>query len=406
MLPLLSCSGSFFLNAQNYDWEFYSTSNSAIPDNSVRCIAMDENQKLWLGTDNGLATFDGTNWELFNTGNSPMTDNYIRAIHHMQDGSVWIGTTHSGIYSFDGANWINYTPVNSGLPDYFIRTITQDSIGDIWVGTVEGLARFDGTNWQVWTIDNAALNSNNITTIAVGSDNTKYIGTINGGLIYYDNSTITEYTILEGGVPDNSSIGIVFDNQNQRWFASPSHGLFTEDGNQNWTSFSVQNSPIMSNGLTSIVVDAQNEFTLGTQESGLIFFTPPSQWSNLNSTNSNLPDNHILSLYRNDASLWIGTNSHGLVKMTKNTSFLNELTEKKISYYPNPFHDIMEIELIEENTLIEIRDLSGKNMKDLILQNYTSSSKIQIDTKKLNQGIYILVATSEKGIQTYRVVKN
>lgn len=405
-LPLLFCSGSFFLNAQNYDWEFYSTSNSVIPDNSVRCLAMDANQKLWLGTDNGLATFDGTNWEIYNTVNSPITDNYIRAIHHMNDGTVWIGTTHSGIYSFDGTNWINYTPDNSGLPDYFIRTITQDSIGDIWIGTVEGLARFDGTNWQVWTVENAALNSNNITSIAVGLDNTKYIGTINGGLIYYDNVTLTEYTLLEGGVPDNSSIGIVFDNQNLPWFASPSHGLFTEDGNQNWTSYTILNSPIISNGLTSIVVDTQNDFTLGTQESGLIFFTPPSQWSNMNASNSNLPDNHILSLYRNDESLWIGTNSHGLVKMTKNTTSLNEASEKVISYSPNPFIDFIQIESLNETDLIDIIDISGKNINDLIQQNRLSSSTAQINTSQLHKGIYLLVISTGNGIQTYRIIKN
>jgi ligand-binding sensor domain-containing protein len=324
----------------------------------------------------------------------------------MNDGTVWIGTTHSGIYSFDGTNWINYTPDNSGLPDYFIRTITQDSIGDIWIGTVEGLARFDGTNWQVWTVENAALNSNNITSIAVGLDNTKYIGTINGGLIYYDNVTLTEYTLLEGGVPDNSSIGIVFDNQNLPWFASPSHGLFTEDGNQNWTSYTILNSPIISNGLTSIVVDTQNEFTLGTQESGLIFFTPPSQWSNMNASNSNLPDNHILSLYRNDESLWIGTNSHGLVKMTKNTTSLNEASEKVISYSPNPFNDFIQIESLNETDLIDIIDISGKNINDLIQQNWLSYSTAQINTSQLHQGIYLLVISTGNGIQTYRIIKN
>lgn len=406
MLPLLFCNGSFFLNAQNYDWEFYTLSNSGIPDNSVRCLAIDLNQKLWLGTDNGLATFDGTNWIIYDSNNTPMTDNSIRAIHHMEDGTVWIGTTHSGIYTFDGTNWVNFTPTNSGLPDYFIRTITQDSIGDIWIGTVEGLVRYDGTNWQVWTVANAALNSNNITTIAVGIDNKKYIGTINGGLIYLDNGIITEYTILEGGIPDNSSIGIVFDDQNHPWFASPSNGLFHDDGSQNWTSYTMQNSPIMSNGLTAIVLNSQSEFTLGTQESGLIHFTPPNQWSNLNSTNSLLPDNHILSLILDQQeSLWIGTNSQGLVKLTKNTNSLFETQVKPISIYPNPFNDLINIENEIELIDIHLNDISGKEINEQIEFNWENPFKIQLNTKNLKEGIYLLVVTSKNGTETFRILK-
>jgi len=336
-----------------------------------------------------------------------MTDNSIRAIHHMEDGTVWIGTTHSGIYKFDGTNWINYTPVNSGLPDYFIRTITQDSIGDIWIGTVEGLARFDGTNWQVWTIANAGLNSNNITSIAVGFDNKKYIGTINGGLIYYDNGSITEYTILEGGIPDNSSIGIVFDDQDNPWFASPSNGLFHDNGSQNWTSYTMQNSPIMSNGLTSIVVNNQNEFLLGTQESGIILFTPPNQWNNINSTNSLLSDNHILSLIiDSEESVWIGTNSQGLVKMIKNTYSLNEIQENSISIYPNPFNSVIHINSKTEIIDFCITDLTGKTINNIRQTSDNNQLAIEIITDNLSEGVYILSIRTKLGFEKFKLVKD
>ena len=138
----------------------------------------------------------------------------------------------------------------------------------------------------------------------------------------------------------------------------------------------------------------------------MILFTPPNQWSNLNSANSNLPDNHILSLYRNDESLWIGTNSHGLVKMTKNTASLNKVSEKVISYSPNPFNDFIQIESLNETDIVDLIDISGKNMNDLIQQNRLSSSIAQINTSQLHKGIYLLVISTGNGIQTYRIIKN
>lgn len=407
VLPLL-CSGSFFLSAQtNYDWTFYNKYNSGLSDNSVRCMTIDVNGHFWFGTDNGLSHFDGTNWTVYNTSNSGLTDNSIRALDFDSNGDLWVGTTTAGVQTFNGSIWSSYSPANCPLPGYFIRAIKRDLAGNMWVGTVEGLARFDGNDWDVWTIDLSGLNSNNISCIQVDQNNRKYIGTINGGLMYFENETITEYTILEGGIPDNSSIGIVIDQANLPWFASPSGGLYHDNGSQNWVVYNQNNSGIPTNGLTSIVQDEEDNFFLGSVEQGLIKFVPPSTWEVLDTSNSDLPDNHILCLTMDsESNIWIGTSSEGIVKIKKNTQGLNNLSKENNQSFPNPFQDHLSIQTSSDFQVLSIELLSTSGQPISHLISFSEfDDRIQINTKQLPSGIYLIKIQSESETTILRSVK-
>jgi ligand-binding sensor domain-containing protein len=203
----LLCSGSFFLSAQTYNWEVFSTDNSPLPNNTIRTLLKGIENDIWIGTDLGLSHFDGTNWTTYNADNSPLSDNNVRTLCWDQDNRLWIGTISGGIYVFDGLIWTQHTMSNSGLPSNFIRTIASDQQGAMWIGTVEGLVRFDGDNWMVWTIDNAGFQTNNISAIAVDDNDRKIIGTINGGLLFYNDTTFEQLTLLEHGLP---ALGILF----------------------------------------------------------------------------------------------------------------------------------------------------------------------------------------------------
>jgi len=57
-------------------------------------------------------------------------------------GYLWVGT-QAGLARFDGNRFTAYTPTNSpGLPGAFINALMTDVEGDLWVGTYKGLARW------------------------------------------------------------------------------------------------------------------------------------------------------------------------------------------------------------------------------------------------------------------------
>jgi ligand-binding sensor domain-containing protein len=70
----------------------YNTSNSGLPnDDYVNAITIDGLGNKWIGTNNGLAKFDGVNWAVYNTSNSGLPDNSVNsAIAIDGQGNKWI----------------------------------------------------------------------------------------------------------------------------------------------------------------------------------------------------------------------------------------------------------------------------------------------------------------------------
>ena len=331
-LSVLICSGSFFIYGQPIIMN-YSSSNSPLPFNTVRCIAI-QNQFKWFGTDDGLARFDGVNWSVYTTENSPLLDDDIRAVCVENDTIVWIGTVQGGLYSFDGLNWENYNPTNSGLPDYLVRGIAIDTQNNIWCATSEGIAMFDRVNWYTWDVLSHNLLTNNITSIAIGQQNEKFIGTINGGLNYFSSDNqLTILSIVQSGLPDNSALGIVVDATNHPWYATPAQGLVYDQGfGGPWLRFNMSNSPLPTNGINAIAIDAIERIFMGTDSYGVLIKNGDN-WLQYSTQNSDLPENHILSIATESTTVkWLGTYNSGVVRLEEDQSELFENTSNSYVY--------------------------------------------------------------------------
>lgn len=331
-LSVLICSWSFFIYGQPIITT-YSSSNSPLPFNTVRCIAI-QNQFKWFGTDDGLARFDGVNWVVYTSENSPLLDDNIRALCIENDTLVWVGTMQGGLYSFDGLNWENYNPTNSGLPDYLVRGIALDTQNNIWCATSEGIAMFDRVNWYTWDVLSHNLLTNNITAIAIGQQNEKFIGTINGGLNYFSSDNqLTILSIVQSGLPDNSALGIVVDATNHPWFATPAQGLVYDQGfGGPWLRFNMSNSPLPTNGLNAIAIDAIERIFMGTDSYGVIIKNGDN-WLQYSTENSDLPENYILSIATESTTVkWLGTYNSGVVRLEEYQAELPENTSNSYVY--------------------------------------------------------------------------
>jgi ligand-binding sensor domain-containing protein len=76
-----------------------------LPNNDVWSITIDGSGDKWIGTENGLAKFDGTKWTIYNTLNSALPNNDIQAIIIDGNGNKWIGTFGGGFVKYDGKTW-------------------------------------------------------------------------------------------------------------------------------------------------------------------------------------------------------------------------------------------------------------------------------------------------------------
>jgi len=86
-------AGTWGGGASHFDgtsWTNY-TVKDGLAGNIVYSIAMDENNNIWFGTNNGLSQFDGKDWYTF-TRDDGLLDNGIYSVEVGPDGSVWVGS--------------------------------------------------------------------------------------------------------------------------------------------------------------------------------------------------------------------------------------------------------------------------------------------------------------------------
>src|SRR5208282_2622662 len=83
------CLASPFCAAQRYSFR---ETTEGLGDLNVNCIAQDRTGYLWVGTENGLYRYDGTQFRRF----GPQQGVRGRTIQNLfvgPDGTLWVGTT-------------------------------------------------------------------------------------------------------------------------------------------------------------------------------------------------------------------------------------------------------------------------------------------------------------------------
>src|SRR5712672_1870607 len=68
------------------------TQQQGLPQDTIRAIAQTSDGYLWLGTDEGLARFDGYEFAIFSRDHGDLPSNSITALAAGNEGSLWIGS--------------------------------------------------------------------------------------------------------------------------------------------------------------------------------------------------------------------------------------------------------------------------------------------------------------------------
>ncbi len=111
------------------------------------CIFQDSKNVFWIGTTNGLISFDYTRGRntVFKNGQNKtvLTSNSIYTIYEDNSGLIWIGTDNGlNIWDRERMTMEQITANNRNrLYDNRITKIYEDKSGNIWVATFEGLNR-------------------------------------------------------------------------------------------------------------------------------------------------------------------------------------------------------------------------------------------------------------------------
>ena len=293
--------------------EVWLTENG-LPQNTVHAIAQTRDGYIWIGTEEGLARFDGIKFTVFDKQNTPeLRSNYIRTLLADRQGALWIGTAQGLVRMLNG-KFTLFTS-NEGLPSETIQAVYEDREGNLWVATTNGLGLFKSGGLTTFTTKERRIGGS-IQALFEDAGGALWIATPYGvGQI--KDGKFTNFTVRDG-LGSNSVRAIQQDRDGRIWFGSLG-GLTSFDGSR-FTTYTTRDG-LPNDRIISLHAQRDGGLLIGTA-GGLCRFTD-GRFTGFNAGGA-LSTSTILSLLEDlEGNVWIGTESGGinLLKDTKFTTY-------------------------------------------------------------------------------------
>jgi signal transduction histidine kinase/ligand-binding sensor domain-containing protein len=106
------------------------TQQQGLPQDAVRAIVQAPDGALWVGTDEGLARFDGAEFTVYRQREGGLPSSTVTALLAARDGSIWIGMLGSVSHLKHGA-FTNYTTA-TGLGSQTVGDLLEARDGTVW----------------------------------------------------------------------------------------------------------------------------------------------------------------------------------------------------------------------------------------------------------------------------------
>jgi diguanylate cyclase (GGDEF)-like protein len=281
-----------------------------LPQNSVQAIVQTLDGYIWIGTQDGLARFDGVRFTVFNKENTPsIRHNNVRALCEGRNSALWIGTD-GGLVCFRKGEFTSYT-TDDGLPSDIVASIYESARGGIWVGTWGGgLCRLQEGGFSIYA-NGEGLSNNYVAAIHEDHEGSLWVGTYGGGLCHLKDGRFTVYTTRDGLSHDRLR-AIHEDREGNLWIGTRGGGLCRfKDGV--WQVYTTEDG-LANDSVWAIYEDRKGSLWIGTYGGGLSRYEKGSFTSF--TTREGLSDNFVWSFCEDrEGGLWIGTGGGGLNRL-------------------------------------------------------------------------------------------
>jgi len=284
--------------------------DEGLPGNVVEAIAQTRDGFLWVGTDEGLARFDGVAFTSFNAKNTPeIVNSSITALCADQTGGLWIGTDGGGLVRLSKGKFFHYGKTN-GLAGDTVRAVFEALDGAVWIGTTTGLSKFEGGAFVNYFTKDGLL-SDVVRYIYEDRGRNLWIAT-GAGLNRLYGTNIHSF-VMPNGLP-NDSVRVISQDRGGRIWIGSNNGMLWYDWY--WPDhFYAYNTTygISDTFVSAICEDAGGNLWVGTY-SGLNRFREGRFYGERDREGT--PFGKVNALFPDrGGDLWVGSNE-GLVRLT------------------------------------------------------------------------------------------
>jgi signal transduction histidine kinase/ligand-binding sensor domain-containing protein/DNA-binding response OmpR family regulator len=282
-----------------------------LPENAVQAIAQTPDGYLWLGTQEGLARFDGVRFVVYDSKSTPeIPANNITNLCVGRDGSLWIGAGRGSLIRFKEGKFTSYPELKS-FAKWWMGSIFEDHAGTLWIGELgTGLVSLrDGKLASYTTKDGLAGDA--VSAITEDTEGNLWFGT-NKGLSRFREGRFSSYGTKDG-LPHNAIKSLAFDNRGVLWIATDGGGLSRYDHGR-FTALTMKDG-LPSDSLITLAQDRSGSLWIGTDK-GLSRLRD-GEFENY-SAKQGLTDDAIRAILEDtEQDIWIGTYGGGLNRLRR-----------------------------------------------------------------------------------------
>ena len=326
-------AGLLLLNPKTKEVKAYHHSSSnpkSISSNYIRSLALDSQNRLWIGTFNDLNIYHEGSDSFVSYSSSPvengsLSQRSVRSIFMDSQGGMWLGTYFGGLNYYhpirNRFKNIQRIPYKNSLSDNVVSCITEDKDKNLWIGTNDGGLNLYNTKTQQFTHyilqedeREIGIGSNNIKAVYVDEQKSLvYIGTHAGGLtvLHRNSGQMESFNQLNSQLVNENVYAILPDKEGSILLGTLSALVSFNPEKRSFTTIDKEKdgTPFTSQRITILFRDSRKRLWIGGEEGISVF-----QQEGIEIEKAPiLPESSVTKMFTNciyeaaNGIIWVGT---------------------------------------------------------------------------------------------------
>ena len=286
-------AGAFSFNS----WQ----KEQGLPENHIRAMVQTREGYIWLGSDEGLARFDGLRFVPFGVREG-IRVGPISALCEDSRGGLWLGTTDGRLFRWNDQR-PTLLPAARELHVSAITALQEDSVGRLWIGTDSGVLSWqDG---QLGALEAAApFKTLRVNALVKDRRGVMWLAVRGAGVFRFEDGRFIP--VLGDSLDEvlKDAHCLLVDKSGRLWVAAGEDLVLCREG-ERWHRYRIPRNEARSY-VSSLVEEADGTVWAGSAAGGLLQFKDGKALPI--SAGSGLAGTMIFSLLADrEGSVWVGT---------------------------------------------------------------------------------------------------